>query len=277
MLPEAITLADRLPFNVVCRGPQKFGWAEIPLAEIKAVKQACEVSVNDVVLAAVTGAIRRYAARHRVRLKGRQLRIVVPVNVRGDGGASDLGNRITFLPISVPLDINKPRELIAAAHEAVEHGRKARLGEMVGLLGTLLGTIPTALQSVLGPLVSQLPLNLCNLICTNVPGPQAPLYLCGHKLLSSYPYVPIGGEMGMNCAILTYNGTAYFGFTGDAQAIPDLEQLEKFLRLSFASLRKAAGVGSPRPKVSPPKAQPLSSPTAVVPRETVADLKAMGA
>jgi WS/DGAT/MGAT family acyltransferase len=277
LLPEAITLADRLPFNVVCRGPQKFGWAEIPLAEIKAVKQACGVTVNDVVLAAVTGAIRRYAELHRVRLKGRQLRIVVPVNVRGEESASDLGNRITFLPISIPLDIADPRELIEAAHEAVEYGRKARLGEMVGLFGTLLGTIPPALQAVLGPLVSQLPINLCNLICTNVPGPKVPLYLCGHKLLSFYPYVPIGGEMGMNCAILTYNGTAYFGFTGDAHAIPDLAQLEKLLRLSFASLRKAAGVRSPRAKVAPPKAQAISSPTAAVPRETVADLKAMGA
>jgi hypothetical protein len=87
-----------------------------------------------------------------------------------------------------------------------------------------------------------LPLSLCNLICTNVPGPQYPLYLLGHKQLACYPYVPIGGEMGMNCAILTYNGTAYFGFTGDAHAIPDLKRLETFLSQSFAELRKAAGI-----------------------------------
>jgi diacylglycerol O-acyltransferase len=271
VLPEAITLADRLPFNVVCRGPQKFGWAEVPLAEIKAIKQACGVTVNDVVLALVTAAVRRYAQLHGVRLDGRQLRIVVPVNVRGQGDTRDLGNRITFLPISVPLDIDNPRELIEAAREGVERGRSARLGELVSVLGSLLATIPTPLQALLGPVVSQLPINACNLICTNVPGPQIPLYLYGHKLLACYPYVPIGGEMGMNVAILTYNGTAYFGFTGDAQAIPDLGRLEKFLGQGFVKLQKVARRGPPRRKRAAekiravPPAEPAATKEAAAP------------
>ena len=86
---------------------------------------------------------------------------------------------------------------------------------------------------------ANLPLSLCNIICTNIPGPQVPLYLMGHKMLSWYPWVPIGGLMGINCAILTYNGTAYFGFTGDVHAAPDLERLESFLRSSFAEMRKS--------------------------------------
>ena len=80
------------------------------------------------------------------------------------------------------------------------------------------------------------------MVCTNVPGPQYPLYLLGHKMLQCYPYVPIGGEMALNCAILTYNGTAYFGFSGDVHAAPDLRRLETFLQLSFKELREAAGV-----------------------------------
>jgi diacylglycerol O-acyltransferase len=269
ILPEAITLADRLPFNVVCRGPQKFGWAEVPLAEIKAIKQACGVTVNDVVLALVTAAIRQYAQLHGVRLRGRQLRIVVPVNVRGRGDTRDLGNRITFLPVSIPLDIDNPRELIEAAREAVERGRNARLGELVSLLGSLLATIPTPVQALLGPVVSQLPINACNLICTNVPGPQVPLYLYGHKLLACYPYVPIGGEMGMNVAILTYNGTAYFGFTGDTHAIPDLGRLEKFLNRGFAKLRKLARLGSPRRKRVSSKIKAVPSATSPAAGEAV--------
>jgi WS/DGAT/MGAT family acyltransferase len=264
VLPEAITLADRLPFNVVCRGPQKFGWAEVPLAEIKAIKQACGATVNDVVLALVTAAIRQYAQHHGVRLNGRQLRIVVPVNVRGRGETGDLGNRITFLPISIPLDIDNPRELIEAAREGVERGRSARLTGLVGLLGSLLATIPTPVQALLGPVVSQLPINACNLICTNVPGPQIPLYFYGHKLLACYPYVPIGGEMGMNVAILTYNGTAYFGFTGDAHAIPDLGRLEKFLGQAFVKLQKVARRAPPRRKraAAKIKAVPPAEPSA---------------
>ncbi len=247
LLPEFASLPERLPFNVVCRGPQRFHWTEIPLAEIKSIKQACGATVNDVVLALVTSAVRRYAELHRVRVKGRLLRIVVPVSVRGKGKLDELGNRITFLPLSVPLDIRDPRKLVAAIRERMGFLKSAHLAEFVGLAGTLIGTVPTTLQALIGPIASQLPLSVCNLICTNVPGPKMPLYLLGHKMLSCYPYVPIGGEMGMNTAVLTYSGTAYFGFTGDANAIPDLPHLKKFLQTSFAELRKATGVRAPRP------------------------------
>ena len=84
------------------------------------------------------------------------------------------------------------------------------------------------------------------MVCTNVPGPQYPLYLLGHKMLHWYPYVPVGGEMALNCAILTYNGTAYFGFSGDVHAAPDLRRLEELLKLSFKELREAAGVTPPQ-------------------------------
>jgi diacylglycerol O-acyltransferase / wax synthase len=238
LLPEVAAPAHRLPFNVICRGPQKFHWAEIPVAEIKAVKQACGATFNDVALAAVVSAVRRYSELHDVRVSGRLLRIVVPVSLRGKYDATELGNRITFLPVTLPLDIKSPRRLIDAVRRQMTLLKAARLAEVVGFAGTLIGTIPTALQALLGPLVSQLPLSLCNLIFTNVRGPDAPLYLLGHKMVACYPYVPIGGEMGMNCAMLTYNGTAFFGFTGDTHAIPDLEQFEKLLRASFAELKK---------------------------------------
>ena len=86
------------------------------------------------------------------------------------------------------------------------------------------------------------------MVCTNVPGPQFPLYLLGHKMLGCYPYVPVGGEMTMNCAILTYDGTAYFGFSGCAHAAPDLRRLETFLKLSFTELQEAAGISPGRNK-----------------------------
>ena len=107
------------------------------------------------------------------------------------------------------------------------------------------------MQALIGPIASRLPLSVCNVICTNVPGPQTPIYLLGHRMTAWYPYVPIGGEMGVNCAILTYDGRAHFGFTGDAHAAPDLERLERFVTESLAELRKAAGVKS-RTKVEKP-------------------------
>src|SRR5271167_666623 len=240
LMAEVLAPAERLPFNTVCQGPQKFAWTEIPLADIKAIKNTCGGTVNDVVLTTITLAFGRYAEQRGVDLKGRSLRIVIPVNVRGNGNAVELGNQISFVPLPVPLDIREPQKLLAVVRERVEFLKQARAAEFVGLLGGLLSTFPSAFWANAGPVVSQLPLSLCNIICTNVPGPQVPLYLMGHKMLSWYPWVPIGGLMGINCAILTYNGTAYFGFTGDVHAAPDLERLEKFVDESFAELRDVA-------------------------------------
>jgi diacylglycerol O-acyltransferase len=261
-MPELTASTQRLPFNIICRGPQNFRWAEIPLADIKAVKNACGATVNDVVLTIVTSAIRHYAELQGVRIRGRLLRIVVPVNVRGRGDAGDLGNRITFLPVTVPLDIRNPRKLLAAIRERMAFLKSAHVAELVGLAGSMLGTIPTMAQVVLGSIANELPLGLCNVICTNVPGPETPLYLLGHKMLRCYPYVPIGGDLGVNCAVLTYDGTAYFGFTGNARGAPNLGRLETFLTASFAELRKAARIDPQRRRRAPakPKAAPTVSP-----------------
>jgi diacylglycerol O-acyltransferase len=254
LVPELAAPAERLPFNVICRGPQKFHWTEIPVAEIKAVKQACGATFNDVALAAMSLAVRRYAELHQVEVRGRTLRIVVPVSMRGNGDVSELGNRITFVPVSVPFDMRKPKQLLAAISERTAWLKSAHLAELVGFAGSLLGTVPSPVQALVGPIASQLPLSVCNLIFTNVRGPEMPLYLLGRKMLACYPYVPIGGEMGMNSALLTYNGTAYFGFTGDAHAVPDLRQFEKLLTASFAELKRAAGLRTPRRKRPMPKA-----------------------
>jgi hypothetical protein len=106
--------------------------------------------------------------------------------------------------------------------------------------------LPTSAQALGGQILGQLPFTPFNMVCTNVPGPQHPLYLLGHKMLGCYPYVPVGGEMTLNCAILTYDGMAYFGFSGCVHAAPDLRRLETFLKLSFTELLEAARVGPPR-------------------------------
>ncbi|MBZ5599413.1 MAG: wax ester/triacylglycerol synthase family O-acyltransferase [Acidobacteriia bacterium] len=260
LLPELTAPTERLQFNVTCRGPQKFAWAEIPFGEIKAIHDACGSTVNDVVLALVTSTIRRYAEFHGEPVRGRLLRIMVPVNLRGSGNPGDLGNRISLVPVTIPLDIRNSRKLLSAIHERTEFLKRAHVAELVALTAGLLGALPNPLQALAGPVASQLPITPFNLVCTNVPGPQFPLYLLGHKMLSWYPYVPIGGEMTVNCAILSYNGTAYFGFTGDAHAVPDLGRLEGLLKVSLAELQKAARIGVQRKKRPRPKAEVVPVP-----------------
>ena len=259
LMPDLATPSDRLPFNKVCHGPQKVAWGEIAMADIKAIRTNCGGTVNDVVLTVVTSTVRRYVELHGTKVKGRHLRLIVPVNIRGNGDVSEMGNRITFLPINVPLDIRDPRKLLAKVSERMAFLRGVGVTELVGLFGALVSKIPLPLQAVLAPLATQLPLSLCNMICTNIPGPQQPLYLLGHKMLRAYPYVPIGGEMGVNVAILSYDGTAYFGFGGDVHAVPDIELFEKLLRVSFKELREAAVEKAPLAKPLVAKAKVVAS------------------
>ncbi len=246
LLPEFTISTARLRFNVLYRGPQKFAWAEVPLAEIKTIKSACGTSVNDVILALVTATIRRYLELHGDVVKGRQFRMMVPVNLRGSDSTDELGNRISLVPVTIPLDIRNPKKLLAAVHKRTELLKRAHTAELVSLAGGLLGMIPSSAQALAGNVISQLPFTPFNMVCTNVPGPQHPFYLLGRKILHCYPYVPIGGEMSLNCAILSYNGTAYFGFSGDVHVVPDLRRLEALLMSSFKELRDAAGVTPPQ-------------------------------
>jgi diacylglycerol O-acyltransferase / wax synthase len=254
LLPELTISTEPLRFNVLYRGPQNFAWAEVPLEEIKAIRHACGTSVNDVILALVTATIRRYLELHGDVVKGRQFRMMVPVNLRGSDSPDELGNRISLVPVTVPLDIRDPLKLLAAVHKRTELLKRAHTAEVVSLAGGLLSMIPSSAQAVAGHVISRLPFTPFNMVCTNVPGPQYPLYLLGHKILHCYPYVPIGGEMSLNCAILTYNGTAHFGFSGDVHAVPDLHRLERLLKLSFTELHEAA-VTPPRKKKEEKKAK----------------------
>ena len=248
LLLEITAFTERLRFNVPYRGPQKFAWAKIPLTEVKAIRHTFGTSVNDVILALVTATIRRYLELHGDPVKGRLFRMMVPVNLRGNQSATELGNRISLVPVTVPLDIRDPQKLLAAVHLRTEFLKQAHAAELVSLSANLIGMFPAGVQAVLGPILSQLPITPFNLVCTNVPGPQYPLYLLGRRMLRWYPYVPVGGEMAVNCAILSYDGSAYFGFSGDVHAAPDLRRLEGLLRMSFAELRDAAGIGSRRKK-----------------------------
>jgi diacylglycerol O-acyltransferase len=266
LLPEITAFTERLRFNVPYRGPQKFAWADIPLADVKTIRQTFGTSVNDVILALVTATIRRYSELHGERVKGRLFRMMVPVNLRGSASPSEWGNRISLVPVTIPLDIRNPQKLLTAVHKRTEFLKRVHAPELVSLAGGLIGMFPTALQAAVGPIASQLPITPFNLVCTNVPGPQNPLYLLGRKMLRCYPYVPVGGEMALNCAVLSYNGQLYFGFSGDVHAAPDLRRLETLLRLSFTELREAAGSRPPQKKKvarpKPPVTARLASPPA---------------
>jgi diacylglycerol O-acyltransferase len=238
--PELMSPVDLLPFNKPCTGPRHVAWTEISMPEVKAIREQCGGTLNDVVLTIVATAVRRYTELHGQRVENRTLRVMVPVNLRRDGQDNGLGNRVSMLPLTIPLDIRNPIVLLDAIRRRTEAFKKTRIGDFVHLAATWLGTTPAPLQALLGPLANVLPVPPFNMVCTNVPGPQQRLYLMGREMVGFYPYVPIGNEMAVNCAIQSYNGKLYFGFTGDTEAAPDLGRVRDFLDEAFAELRTAA-------------------------------------
>lgn len=258
LLLEVAAPTEALHFNTTVHGPQQLAWLEVPMAEIKALKEACECSLNDVALTLVTMAIRRYALLHGDQIKGRLLRIMVPVNLREEDGHGKLGNQISIMPVTIPMDLQHPRKLLTAVHERTQFLKKSYVAELATLAGGMLGFLPTALQALAGPIATLLPITPFNLVCTNVPGPQIPLYMMHHKMLTWYPYVPIGGDMALNVAVLSYNGKIYFGFSGDVHAAPNIARLEKFLAASLQELESAVGI-RPRRKVVGARARPKTT------------------
>jgi diacylglycerol O-acyltransferase len=234
---------ESFPFKAPCLGPRQVSWADFLMEEIDAVRHVYGAKVNDVCLAILGSAMRRYAQAHRLAVKDRVLRLMVPVNLREPGHNHGLGNRISLIPVSVPLDIRDPEQLVRAVHERTEALKHAHAAGLMVLGGTMLAMLPVPVQALLTGLLSNVvPVLPFDMVCTNVPGPTAPLYLLRRKMLTYHAYVPIGDFMGVCCAMVSYDGTMYFGLTGDSACAPDLGRLRDFLRDAFAELKASAGV-----------------------------------
>ncbi len=247
-LPELLTPVERLPFNRPCGAGRRFCWTGMPFAAVKAVRASAGGTVNDVILTVLTRALARYVKLHGETVTNRMVRVVCPVNVRGAEGGESLGNRITFLPVMLPLDVRDPIGNLRAVGAKMETLKSGGGAQLVGLLGACIGAAPPALQSLFWsgiPLVT-LPLPLLNIICTNIPGPPAPLYAAGKRMLTLYPHVPTGYDLGVGCAVQSYDGNLFFGLTADTRAAPDVDRLRDFLNVSFDELCRAAGMKKAR-------------------------------
>jgi diacylglycerol O-acyltransferase len=260
VVPELFVMIDRLPINQPVRGPRKIAWASFPLAEFKAIRAAAGVKLNDIGLAMIAAAVRRYSELHGQSMKHRVLRTMVPVNLRTDPENPGVGNDISVMPVNIPLDVTDPVELLRSVHNTTETMKRLHVAELIALGGVFLGGIPAPLRAAFLLLGNVLPLPPWNMVCTNVPGPQFPLYVLGREMLTYYPYVPIGNDMAVNCAIESYNGNLYFNFTGDALVAPDLGRIRDFLVEAYNDLREATG----KPRTSRKKSAPVSGDTSAV-------------
>lgn len=252
-MPELLSPVEHLPFNRPCSGERRVYWTEVPFAEARAIRTACGCTVNDVVLAVVAGAVAKYTTLHGQTVKNRFFRPMVPVNVRPASDAiGAFGNLISLLPVSLPLGIRDPVARIRHIHELTQAMKGARMPELLRLSLAWLGLLPPPVQAFLAANLTWLntPIPLFHMVCTNVPGPQVPLYTCGQRMTACYPHVPTGMDVGISVAIESYDQKLYFALTTDALAAPDGGRMKDLLEASFRELRAAAGVPETQPHVT---------------------------
>ncbi len=236
VFPAISTPPPILPFNGECSGERRLAWSELSYAEARAIRTVLGGTVNDVVLTVLSEAVARYTEFHGESITGKNMRFMVPVSLRQKEQRGALGNIISVLPVEVPLDIEDLSERFKFVNKKTGVMKSAKLAEGLLTLGALFSLMPAPMQSLLGA-VADLPFPPFNMVATNVPGPQIPLYMCGVKMTKYYPYVPIGYKLGLGCAILSYNQTLYFGLSSDAQAMKDVEKFREILDEVFADLK----------------------------------------
>jgi len=240
------------PFNARIGPHRRFSWVRGDLEEFKEVKNAFDATVNDVVLAVVAGALGRYMRMNGHPTDDLELKAMVPVSVRADVERGALGNRVTAMWAPLPVGLVDPVERllrISGAMEGIKHS-----GQAVGaqVLTQLTGFAPPTILAQAARL--QAHQRLFNLVVTNVPGPQFPLYILGHELEAIFPMVPLAENTALGIAIMSYNGQLNFGLIGDYDALAKLESLADELRVSIEELvaaarSPAASWGAPRPRV----------------------------
>jgi CBS domain-containing protein len=239
-------------FNGALGRERRIVWATFDLDEALAMRGAAGCKVNDVALAVIAGALRRFLPVAET-VPPRRVRALVPMSIRRQDEHLRLGNRVSGMFVSLPVDVADARErlhLIAAEMRANKEAGQARAFDVaLGVAG--------AAPSLLVPMLSRLPQwwPVAHTVCTNVPGPREPRSLLGRRILEVHPLVPLAAGIGLGFAILSYAGRISIAVTADARLVPDAERLPAALRASADELALHLGVRDAAvPGVHPPGA-----------------------
>jgi diacylglycerol O-acyltransferase len=226
------------PFNVPVGPNRRFAMAEVGVDDAKAVKNALGGTVNDVVLATVAGALYRFLRERREKTSGRTLRALVPVSIRDRSQRMALGNQVSMFFVDLPVGRMGPARrlrLITEATRELKYRHQAVAASALIGLGTW---APPTLHALSARLVARQ--RVANLVVSNVPGPQVPLYLAGARQVATYPVMPLGPTLALSIAVTSLSGVMGFGLTADWEAVPDVEDLAGYVLESFDELAKAA-------------------------------------
>jgi diacylglycerol O-acyltransferase len=234
----AVRPTSETPINGPLGPHRRFEFLTMELDDVKAVRKALGCTVNDVVLTTVAGAVREFLIRRRVRPDEIDFRISAPVNVRQEEDKGRLGNRVSSWIVQLPVGEADPLKRMEVLREVTRELKASKQAIGVTMMMELAEWTPTLLISLGARAVSS-PINM---IVTNVPGPQFPLYLLGAKMLGLFPVVPLLEGTGLAVGLFSYNGKVFWGFNADYGLVPDLPAFRRVLVASFRELQRAAGL-----------------------------------
>ena len=235
--------APETPLNVPIGPHRRVWWVRSSLADFKAIKNEVGGTVNDVVLAVVSGALGRWLRTRGVRTEGLELRALVPVSIRSEGTESELGNQIAAMRAPLPVYATDPLDRLTIVKESMADLKQSKQALGAEVISGLNDFAPPTLLAQASRL--NFSTRLFNMIVTNVPGPQFPLYLLGRELQELAPIAFLPQDHALAVAIMSYNGCVDFGLLGDYDAMPDLDVFADYLDDALAELMEAAGAGRP--------------------------------
>lgn len=233
----AVRPAPATPMNVPIGEQRRFGVGRTDLDDHKRVRKAHGGTVNDVVLATVAGALRAWLlSRGEAVGASSTMRALVPVSVRNESGRGEAGNRVSSYLVDLP--VGEPDPVVRLSQVSFAMKAHKESGQSVGadVLIALGGFAPPTLHSLGARTASRSTRRLFNLVVTNVPGPQFPLYAGGAQLLEMFPVVPLARSQGLSIGVTSYNGGVYFGLNADRDALPDVDVIGALLEESLTEL-----------------------------------------
>jgi diacylglycerol O-acyltransferase / wax synthase len=234
--------APRTPFNRTVSPHRRWAFCTVSLDDVKQIKRAAGCTVNDVVMAVTAGALRHWLLDHDA-LPDSPLIAAVPVSVRTEEQRGTGGNRVSTMVAPMGTHLTDPVERLQHAHEAMRAAKDQHGALPADLLSDVTQFAAPALAGQAARLAARLRLvewlSPFNLIVSNVPGPNRPLYYAGAKLLAYYPLSAIADGQGLNITVMSYADGMHFGLIADRELVPDLDRMAGYLVDEVAELKKA--------------------------------------
>ena len=222
---------------------RRWQWTDAKLGKVKRIRQALDVTVNDVVLAAITSGFRDLLTAHGQLSNELVVRSLVPVSLRGTHHHSPVSNKISAILVNLPVAEPDPVRRLEVLHRQMDDLKRTRQAAGPEFLTGMLGFAAPALLALGSRTAFRLPQPLVQTVTTNIPGPGFPLYLLGRRMTEVYPYVPIADNLRIGIAVYSYLDTFSFGITADYRAVPeaDLDILISGISRGLAELLTQSG------------------------------------